>query len=124
MVCPYQKSNTNKEEQEEKLLCILFRSRCLAVLQLQMILDGIPISSIFVLTANRTLGFLRKKLFSCPQDVKEAVYKGLVLVRPVLEYGSSVWDPQGELEKVQNRAARFVSRNYTREEHHANMSVK
>ena len=58
-------------------------------------------------------------LFSCPQDVKEAAYKGLV--RPVLEYGSSVWDPhtkclQEELEKVQNRAARFVTRNYTFEE--------
>ena len=36
-------------------------------------------------------------------------------MHPVLEYGSSVWDPrtkglQEELEKVQNRAARFVSR--------------
>ena len=47
--------------------------------------------------------------------MKEAAYKGLV--RPVLEYGSSVWDPhthglQEELEKVQNRAARFVTGNY------------
>ena len=38
-------------------------------------------------------------------------------VRPILEYGSSVWDPytdklQEELEKVQNRAAKFVTRNY------------
>ena len=65
--------------------------------------------------ANRTLGFLRRNLYSCPPDVKEAAYKGLV--RPVLEYGSSVWDPhthglQEELEKVQNRAARFVTGNY------------
>ena len=43
--------------------------------------------------------------------MKEAAYKGLV--RPVLEYGSSVWDPHThELEKVQNRAARFVTGNY------------
>ena len=47
--------------------------------------------------------------------MKEAAYKGLV--RPVLEYGSSVWDPhthglQEELEKVQNRAARLVTGNY------------
>ena len=60
--------------------------------------------------ANRTLGFLRRNLFSCPQDVREAAYKGLV--RPILEYGSSVWDPHYEgliddLEKVQKRAARF-----------------
>ena len=38
--------------------------------------------------AKRTLGFLRRNLFSCPHDVKEAAYKGLV--RPVLEYGRSV----------------------------------
>ena len=44
--------------------------------------------------------------------MKEAAYKGMV--RSVLVYGSSVWDPhtktlQDELEKVQNYAARFVS---------------
>ena len=33
--------------------------------------------------ANRTLGFLRRNMYSCPPDVKEAAYKGLV--RPVLE---------------------------------------
>ena len=65
--------------------------------------------------ANRTLGFLRRNLYSCPQEVKEAAYKGLV--RPVLDYGSSVWDPSGvvlqeELESVQKRAARFVTGNY------------
>ena len=50
--------------------------------------------------------------------MNEAAYKGMV--RPILEYGSSVWDPhpeklQEELEKVQNRAARFVPRNYVYE---------
>ena len=35
------------------------------------------------------LGLLH--LFSCPQDVKEAAYKSMV--RPILEYGSTVWDP-------------------------------
>ena len=38
--------------------------------------------------ANRILGFLRRNLYSCPQEVKEAAYKGLV--RPVLDYSSSV----------------------------------
>ena len=48
-----------------------------------------------------------------------AAYKGLV--RPVLDYGSSVWDPppgvviQEELESVQKRAARFVTGNYNYE---------
>ena len=45
--------------------------------------------------ANRTLGFLRRNLAACPKAVKESAYKGLV--RPVLEYGSSVWDPQSIL---------------------------
>ena len=38
--------------------------------------------------ANRTLVFLRRNLYSCPPDVKEAAYKGLV--RPVLEYGIKI----------------------------------
>ena len=68
--------------------------------------------------ANITLSFLRRNLFSCPQDVKEAAYK--TLVRPILEYGSTVWDPHcngliDELENVQKRAARFVTRNYSYE---------
>ena len=66
--------------------------------------------------ANRTLGFLRRNLYSCPQEVKEAAYKGLV--RPVLDYGSSVWDPpdvvlQEELESVQKRAASYETGSMT-----------
>ena len=65
--------------------------------------------------ASRTLGLLRRNLSAYPQDVKKSAYKGLV--RPVLEYGSSIWDPSGilpqeELEKVQKRAARFITGNY------------
>ena len=72
------------------------------------------ISNIFT-KGNKTLGVF---LFSCPQIVKEAAYKGMV--RPILEYGSSVLEPhpdklQVELEKVQKRAARFVTRNYVYE---------
>ena len=68
--------------------------------------------------ANRTLGFLGRNLYSPPQEVKEAAYKGLM--RLILDYGSSVWDPPGvvlqeELERVQKRAARFVTGNYNYE---------
>ena len=68
--------------------------------------------------ANRTLGFLRRNLISCPQDVKEAAYK--TLVRLILEYGSTVWHPHcnglsDDLENVQKCAARFVTRNYSYE---------
>ena len=80
----------------------------------QIICGGIHVSNICT-KANRTLGFLRRNLYACPQEVKEAAYKGLV--HPVLEYSGSVWDPlgvglQNELEKVQNRASRFVTGNY------------
>ena len=70
--------------------------------------------------ANRTLGFLRRNLYSCPQEVKDAAYKGLV--RPVLDYDSSFWAPppsgvvlQEELESMQKRAARFGTSNYNYE---------
>ena len=42
------------------------------------------------------------------------------MLRPILEYESTVWDPHcnvlnDELENVQKRAARFVTRNYSYE---------
>ena len=50
-----------------------------------------------------------------PSRCEKAAYKGMV--RPVVEYESSFWDPhtnelQDELEKVQNRAARCSTKNY------------
>ena len=53
--------------------------------------------------ANRTLGLLRQIFFLALQDVKEAANKSLV--RPILRYGSSVWDPHciglnGDLENM------------------------
>ena len=69
-------------------------------------------------SAIKALGFLKQNLFSSPQDVKEATYK--TLVRRIFEYGSTVWDPNcnglnNEIENVQKRAARFVTRNYSYE---------
>ena len=68
--------------------------------------------------ANLSLGFLRRNLSSCPERVKEATYKAIV--RPHVEYTSSVWDPHlkkhiKQIEGVQRRAARFVKNCYTRE---------
>ena len=57
--------------------------------RLILLYKGLNVSNVCT-KANRTLGFLRRNLYSCPKEVKEAAYKGLV--RPVLDYGSSVWD--------------------------------
>ena len=65
--------------------------------------------------ATKQLNFVRRNLYKCPQDIKEQAY--LALVRPHLEYSSSVWDPHwkkdiNKVEMVQHRAARFVTANY------------
>ena len=62
--------------------------------------------------------FLRRTLYPCPQEVKEAAYKRQVHL--VMQYSSSAWDPQGvvlqeELESVQKPTARFVTGNYNYE---------
>ena len=67
--------------------------------------------------ANRSLWFLRRNLWRCPQKVKEQLY--FMLVRPHLEFASAVWDPFNttdiqRLEMIQHRAARFVTKNYSR----------
>ena len=56
--------------------------------------------------SNRTRGFLRRNLYSCPPDVKEAAYKGLV--RTVLEYGSSVWDPHTHASRKNWKRSKIV----------------
>ena len=65
--------------------------------------------------ANNTLSFLRRNLPACPKDVKATCYK--TLVRPQLEYASTVWDPHtknniNKLESVKRHAARFCHSDY------------
>ena len=62
-------------------------------------------------TANRTLGFLKRNLRISSPKIKEMAYNSLV--RPQLEYASSVWDPHTikgayKVEMVQRRAARWT----------------
>ncbi|KAK6167049.1 hypothetical protein SNE40_021157 [Patella caerulea] len=66
--------------------------------------------------ASRTLGFINRNLKGCKQPVKAIAYT--TLVRPTLEYASSIWDPYQRkniksLESVQRRAARFATSNYS-----------
>ena len=61
--------------------------------------------------ANKILGLLRRNLYNTPRQIKEDSYK--ILVRPILEYSSTVWSPwqnknKNKLEQIQKRAARFV----------------
>ena len=61
-------------------------------------------------------GFLYHNLSQCPPRVKITCYK--LMVRPILEYASSVWDPYTNiniqtLESVQRRAARFCLGDYS-----------
>ena len=68
-------------------------------------------------TANRTLSLLQRNIYHCPQPIKTMSYKSLV--RPQLEYCSTIWDPHNkcyinQLESIQNRAARFILNDYRR----------
>ena len=65
--------------------------------------------------ANKKLGFLKRNLKVRDSKLKETAYKAIV--RPSLEYCSSVWDPHSKqsaetLEKVQRRAARWATGRY------------
>ena len=67
------------------------------------------------LMAHCMLGFLRRNMRGCKSSARAAAYQGLE--RPTLEYACSTWDQWNsgniqQVEKVQRRAARFVTRNY------------
>lgn len=65
--------------------------------------------------ANRTLGMLKRNIKIPAPAIKERAYQ--TLVRPILEYSSTVWDPHlvgdiKQLEMVQRRAARYTLNRY------------
>ena len=65
----------------------------------------------------RSLNFLQRNLYKCPEDIKQQAYTAIV--RPILEYSCTAWDPYYQkhisaLESVQRKAARFVKENYQR----------
>ena len=68
--------------------------------------------------AATTRQFLQRNLRGCSKEVKNTSYR--TFVRPILEYGSTVWDPVGnktnrqKLEAEQHRAARFVVSDHRR----------
>lgn len=67
--------------------------------------------------ADRSLGYLKHHLRLEPHQLKKTAYT--TLLRPKLEYASSIWDPHlayqiNEIEAFQNRAKRLVFSDYSR----------
>ena len=69
--------------------------------------------------AHSTRQFLQRTLSRCDRETKERAYT--TFVRPIVEYGCSVWDPftknasqTEQVESVQNKAIRFANNNWKR----------
>ena len=70
--------------------------------------------------SNRTtkiFNFVKQNLGNCLASTKRVAY--LTLVRPIMEYAAPVWDPFYntdiyKLEKIQRRAARWITSDYSR----------
>ena len=68
-----------------------------------------------MLTPHKSLGFLKRNLTVSNTDIKSRAYQALV--RPMLEYHCSAWDPrtneyEKKIEMVQRWAARYTRNNY------------
>ena len=64
---------------------------------------------------NNITALLKRNISTCPSKIKAQTYT--MLVRPVLEYAATVWDPTTKkqtdtIEMAQRRAARFVVGDY------------
>lgn len=67
-------------------------------------------------SANRTLGFVKRNIRTKSKEVRSLAYNSLV--RPQVEYASSVWSPYtkeniNKIEMLQRRAARWVCNDYS-----------
>ena len=74
--------------------------------------------------AYKVLNFIRRNLSKCSTEVKSTAY--LTLVRPIMEYAASVWDPHQQylidnIEKIQRRAARWVLSDHRQQSSVTNM---
>ena len=77
--------------------------------------------------ASYILSFLERNFNKCPKNVKENCINALV--RPILDYGCTAWDPFrilqiDKLELLNKRAARFVTGNNIREHGNTEKNMK
>ena len=98
------------------LLKSVTQERYLGVILTQSLSWSNHISQVSV-KANQKLGFIKRNLKGSPQELKRLAY--ITLVRSGMEYASPVWDPstskdQDALERVQRRAARWITSSYDR----------
>lgn len=66
--------------------------------------------------ASKSLGYIRRNLRNSPSNIRKLAF--VSFVRPQLEFASPIWSPYHEylihmIEAIQNRASRFISRNYS-----------
>jgi hypothetical protein len=54
--------------------------------------------------ANATLGFLRRNLRNVPETCRKTAY--VTLVRSIMEYGATIWNPYLKRDIIQNRFAK------------------
>ena len=98
------------------LLKSVTQERYLRVILTQSLSWSNHISQVSV-KANQKLGFIKRNLKGSQQELKRLAY--ITLVRSGMEYASPVWDPstskdQDALERVQRRAARWITSSYDR----------
>ena len=83
-------------------------------IQIDNKLDWIKHISTVAARGQSKLAFLNRNLKGCPKKLRDTAY--ISLIRSALEYSCSVWHPhksnKDKIEKVQSRAARFVSNNF------------
>jgi hypothetical protein len=98
------------------LLCFLRSSKVVhSSCSIMLLTDGTWDISTICSNANNTISFLKRNINISNKSIKEKAY--MSLVRPTLEYASSVWDSYQQndihrLEMVQRRAARYVTNRY------------
>ena len=98
------------------LLKSVTQERYLGVILTQSLSWSNHISQVSV-KANQKLGIIKRNLKGSPQELKRLAY--ITLVRSGMEYASPVWEPstskdQDTLERVQMRAARWITSSYDR----------